>query len=132
MMNSARLSARYRRIMSFFASAVVSLAWWELVLPRLGLKVLSRRTRSRRYREIAARFRDLAIRMGGVMIKLGQFLSARLDVLPEEVTQELSGLQDEVPPEEFDAVRELAERELAAPLSEKFEGFERTPLAAAS
>ena len=43
------------------------------------------------------RFRALAIRMGGLMIKVGQFLSARLDVLPPEITDELSGLQDEVP-----------------------------------
>jgi hypothetical protein len=32
------------------------------------------------------------------MIKVGQFLSVRLDVLPAEVTDELAGLQDEVPP----------------------------------
>jgi hypothetical protein len=33
-----------------------------------------------------------------VLIKVGQFLSARVDVLPESVTAELAGLQDEVPP----------------------------------
>ena len=36
--------------------------------------------------------------MGGVMIKVGQFLSARLDILPSQVTDELAGLQDEVRP----------------------------------
>ena len=54
--------------------------------------------------------------MGGLMIKVGQFLSARLDVLPIEITQELSGLQDEVPAEDFAAIREQAEAELGEPL----------------
>jgi predicted unusual protein kinase regulating ubiquinone biosynthesis (AarF/ABC1/UbiB family) len=67
-----------------------------------------------------------------VMIKVGQFLSTRVDVLPQEITKELSGLQDEVPPEKFDDIRQIAEAELGAPLSEKFESFDETPLAAAS
>ena len=39
------------------------------------------------------------------MIKVGQFMSSRLDVLPPEITKELEGLQDEVPPVPFDAIR---------------------------
>jgi predicted unusual protein kinase regulating ubiquinone biosynthesis (AarF/ABC1/UbiB family) len=74
----------------------------------------------------------MALRMGGVMIKVGQFLSARLDVLPIEVTEELSGLQDEVPAEDFDAIRNLAETELKTRLEDKYEEFEPQPLAAAS
>ena len=132
MIATARLRARYRYIMFFFARTTLSVAFWEIVMPRLGLGSLSRSTRSRRYREIAVAFRTMAIRMGGVMIKVGQFLSARLDVLPQEITQELSGLQDEVPAEDFEAVRALAERELGARLEDKFERFEAAPLAAAS
>lgn len=131
-MNPSRLRARYRYIMGFFARTTAGFVFWEIILPRLGLRGLTRRTRSRRYRQIAAQFRGMAIRMGGVMIKVGQFLSARLDVLPVEITEELSGLQDEVPAEDFDAIRKLAEAELGAPLEEKFERFEPEPLAAAS
>jgi len=118
--------------MGFFARATASFVFWELVLPRVGLRVLTRQTRSQRYKQIAARFRAMAIRMGGVMIKVGQFLSARLDILPVEITEQLSGLQDEVPAEDFDAIRKLAEAELSAPLEEIFERFEPNPLAAAS
>ncbi len=131
-MQSSRLRARYRYIMGFFARATASFVFWELVLPRLGLRALTRQTRSQRYKKIAVDFRAMAIRMGGVMIKVGQFLSARLDVLPVEITEELSGLQDEVPAEDFEAIRQLAETELGAPLDEKFERFEPQPLAAAS
>jgi len=118
--------------MGFFARAIASFIFWEIILPRLGLRGLTRRTRSQRYKKIASQFRAMAIRMGGVMIKVGQFLSSRLDVLPMEITEELSGLQDEVPAEDFDSIRRLAETELGAPLDEKFERFEPQPLAAAS
>ncbi len=131
-MQSSGLRARYRYIMGFFARATASLIFWEIILPRMGLRGLARQTRSRRYTQIAARFRTMAIRMGGVMIKVGQFLSSRLDVLPVEITEELSGLQDEVPAEDFGAIRKLAEAELGAPLKERFEHFEPQPLAAAS
>jgi predicted unusual protein kinase regulating ubiquinone biosynthesis (AarF/ABC1/UbiB family) len=131
-MQSSRLRARYRYIMGFFAQATASFIFWEIFLPRLGLRSLARRTRSQRYKQIAAQFRSMAIRMGGVMIKVGQFLSARLDVLPLEITEELSGLQDEVPAEAFEAIRRLAEEELGARLEDKFERFESQPLAAAS
>jgi predicted unusual protein kinase regulating ubiquinone biosynthesis (AarF/ABC1/UbiB family) len=131
-MQSSRLRARYRYIMAFFARGTASFIFWEIILPRVGLRGMARRTRSQRYKHIAAQFRAMAIRMGGVMIKVGQFLSARLDVLPVEITEELSGLQDEVPAEDFDAIRKLAEAELGAPLGERFERFEPQPLAAAS
>ena len=98
-MKVSLLRARYRRIILFFAGVAINFIFWEVVLPRIGLRALSRRTLSNRYRRVAAQFRSLAIRMGGVMIKVGQFLSARLDVLPVEITEELAGLQDEVPPE---------------------------------
>jgi predicted unusual protein kinase regulating ubiquinone biosynthesis (AarF/ABC1/UbiB family) len=125
-------TSRYRRIVFFFARIILSLFLWELVFPRLGLRGLARRTRSARLRGIAVRFRALAVRMGGVLIKVGQFLSSRLDVLPEEITSELAGLQDEVPPENFADLRRAAEAELGAPLAEKFAEFDETPLAAAS
>jgi predicted unusual protein kinase regulating ubiquinone biosynthesis (AarF/ABC1/UbiB family) len=118
--------------MAFFARTTASLVFWEIILPRLGLRRLTSGTRSRRYKQIAAQFRAMAIRMGGVMIKVGQFLSARLDVLPVEITDELSGLQDEVPAEEFESIRRLAEAELGARLEDKFEHFEPDALAAAS
>ena len=40
------------------------------------------------------------------------------------ITEELAGLQDEVPAEDFESIRQLAETELGAPLEERFEHFE--------
>jgi len=126
------LRARYRRIVLFFGRILLSFTLWDLVLPRLGFRKLSNNTRSERLRKSAAAFRKLAIQMGGVMIKVGQFLSSRVDVLPAEFTDELKELQDEVPAEDFSEIRKVAEAEFGMPLEKKFAAFEETPLAAAS
>jgi predicted unusual protein kinase regulating ubiquinone biosynthesis (AarF/ABC1/UbiB family) len=123
---------RYYRIVWFFARVVAHVVFWDLFLRWIGLQALSRRTRPERMQKIAINYRTLAIRMGGVLIKVGQFLSARVDVLPLEVTQELTGLQDEVPAEKYEDIREVAEAELGAPLSKCFAEFDEEPLAAAS
>ena len=131
-MKASNLRARYWRIVFFFGKVTLGFIFWELFLTRIGLRAWVRRTRSARYQKIAGQFRNLAIAMGGLMIKVGQFLSARLDVLPPEITEELSGLQDEVPAEKFEAIRHLAESELGVTLNEKYEWFDETPMAAAS
>ena len=89
--------ARYRRILRFAARYIVQAWWYELVLPRIGLAKVSARGRAARLEHIAQRFHVLAVDLGGLMIKVGQFMSSRLDVLPPEITKELEGLQDEVP-----------------------------------
>lgn len=131
-MKESTLRLRYWRIVLFFGRVVFGFIAWEVVGPRLGLRRLAERTRERRLQRTAARFRVLAIALGGLMIKLGQFLSSRLDVLPRSITNELSGLQDEVPAEELDALLSVATAELGGPLSEHFAWFDEEPLAAAS
>ncbi len=124
--------ARYRRILRFAARAFVQIWWFELVLPRLGLARVADRTRDGRMLRLARRFRALAVDLGGLMIKVGQFMSSRLDVLPPEITAELADLQDEVPAETFDDIRAAAEAELGMPLAHAFATFDPVPVAAAS
>ncbi len=57
-MKNSLLRARYRRIMLFFAGVAINFIFWEVVLPRIGLRGLARRTRSNRYRNVAAQFRS--------------------------------------------------------------------------
>lgn len=124
--------ARYRRILSFASREFPKIWWFELVLPRFGMRGIADRTRAARMQRFARRFHALAVELGGLMIKVGQFMSSRLDVLPPEITDELAGLQDEVPPVAFPEIRALAEAELGVPLSEAFAWVDETPLAAAS
>ncbi|MBP7757336.1 MAG: AarF/ABC1/UbiB kinase family protein [Anaerolineaceae bacterium] len=126
------LKSRYRRILWFFARVLVNLLFWDVILSSIGLRQISHRTRARRLQKIAASFRTLAIEMSGVMIKVGQFLSARLDVLPREIIDELAGLQDEVRPEPVESIRAVVEAEFHCPLEELFTDFNPQPMAAAS
>jgi predicted unusual protein kinase regulating ubiquinone biosynthesis (AarF/ABC1/UbiB family) len=124
--------ARYRRILRFAGWNLTVTWWYELFLPRIGLAKLAERTRAKRMRRFAQRFHVLAVELGGLMIKVGQFMSSRLDVLPPEITSELEGLQDEVPPVPFPAIRALAETELGMPLARAFASVDEMPVAAAS
>lgn len=126
------LRRRYRRIMRFASRAFVQAWWFELLLPRIGLRGLSERGRVARLQRLASRFHDLAVDLGGLMIKVGQFLSSRLDILPPEITRELEGLQDEVAAEPFAGIRAQTEAELGIPLEVAFVEFDPVPIAAAS
>ncbi|MFG6277735.1 AarF/UbiB family protein [Microbacterium sp. 5K110] len=132
MTDDALMRARYRRITRFAARYLVQAWWYELFLPRFGLERISARGRTRRMQVIARRFHALAIDLGGLMIKVGQFMSSRLDVLPPVITKELEGLQDEVPSVPFAQMRVRAEEELGMPLERAFAMVDERPLAAAS
>ena len=124
---------RYFRVVIFFAGAFLSIIWWDLILRRVpGLHGTVQRSAISRWQRIARRFRQLAVRMGGVLIKLGQFLSIRVDILPAEVTAELAGLQDEVPAETLDDVLAVIAEEFGRPLEQVFDRFDPEPEAAAS
>lgn len=124
--------ARYRYILRFASLQLVQLWWFELFLPRVGLSRVSERTRENRMRRLAQRFHALAVDLGGLMIKVGQFLSSRMDVLPPEITAELEGLQDEVPAVPFPEIKAQAEAELGVPLEQAYTWFDQVPVAAAS
>jgi predicted unusual protein kinase regulating ubiquinone biosynthesis (AarF/ABC1/UbiB family) len=81
---------------------------------------------------MARDFRTMAVRMGGVLIKLGQFLSARADILPATITDELAGLQDEVPAAPLGYVLQTIREDLGGAPSELFAAFDPRPVAAAS
>lgn len=77
-------------------------------------------------------FTDFFKNLGATFIKIGQILSARPDILPARMIEELQTLQDQVPPFSFEAVRSTVESDLGRPLEEIFEQFDREPVAAAS
>jgi predicted unusual protein kinase regulating ubiquinone biosynthesis (AarF/ABC1/UbiB family) len=83
-------------------------------------------------RRILCEFRRTAVAHGGLLIKLGQFLSARADLLPPEALAELATLQDEVPAEPFGEIRAAIEGELGAPIEEIFDSIDPTPAGSAS
>ncbi len=70
--------------------------------------------------------------LGPTYIKLGQMLSSRSDLLPENWVTELAKLQDNVQPFSEEKAQEIIVRELGAPLDKLFTWFDSQPIAAAS
>jgi predicted unusual protein kinase regulating ubiquinone biosynthesis (AarF/ABC1/UbiB family) len=122
---------RYRKVRRFVARTFVEVFWWDVILNAPGLRRF-RRPPLVRYQGIARRYRALAAEMGGVLIKLGQFLSTRVDILPPEITDELAGLQDEVPPEQLSDILRQIEEDFGRPASAVFAWIGPEPVGAAS
>lgn len=88
-----------RSLIVFFTIFPMWLAYAVLFVrqERFGLKVDPERWH-RLHARFAPRFYRLAVRMRGGLIKVGQIISTRADILPGEWTSTLSGLQDRVDP----------------------------------
>ncbi len=70
--------------------------------------------------------------MGPAYVKLGQLLSTRPDLLPDDYLLALSELQDDVETISFEEIRKIFEEETGARLSKAFQSFDPEPLASAS
>lgn len=81
---------------------------------------------------VARRFRLMLAELGPTFIKLGQVLSTRADLLPKDFIDELSLLQDQVPPVPFEQVKAQVREAFGKELEELFQDFSPEPLAAAS
>lgn len=70
--------------------------------------------------------------MGPTYIKLGQLLSTRPDLLPDNYLVALATLQDDVPSISYEEVRKVIEEEIGIRISKAFSSFDEEPLASAS
>ncbi len=70
--------------------------------------------------------------LGPTFIKLGQILSTRPDLIPEEFIEEFKKLQMQAAPLPFEEIRQVIESSLDQPLDEIFESIDEEPLASAS
>lgn len=83
------------------------------------------------YRRHARKVLKTFIELGPSYIKLGQWLSTRVDILPQPYLEVLSKLQDDVPPAHFSEVKPIIENELGK-IEDAFEEFDTSPLSGAS
>jgi ubiquinone biosynthesis protein len=77
-------------------------------------------------------YADALVAIGPAAIKLGQALSTRPDLVGQEAAENLSQLQDDLPPAPFPLIRRTIERSFNAPLESLFAEFDETPVGAAS
>ncbi|KJH73633.1 ABC1 kinase family protein [Aliterella atlantica] len=76
--------------------------------------------------------RNILVDLGPVYVKLGQLLSTRPDLLPSSYIEELSTLQDEVPPVPWSEVEVFIRKQLKKSLDETFASIDPVPVAAGS
>lgn len=127
---SLRMQFRYVRVVWHFGWLFVRLVFWQIIMQRYFPERV-KNGNIRRWQGYARGFRKFAIDTGGMMIKAGQFVSTRGDVLPPEVIRELNSLRDEVPGVPTEQIRAIIESELGS-ISARFSQFDDTPVAAAS
>ena len=107
------------------------------LLDRTGLKArtgasVEENREVTRTQSVARRFRLFLAELGPTFVKLGQVLSTRGDLLPAEFIEELSQLQDQVPPVPFEQVRAQLQAAFGKEVGELFRTFAEEPIAAAS
>ncbi|CAA2993230.1 uncharacterized aarF domain-containing kinase At1g79600, chloroplastic [Olea europaea subsp. europaea] len=85
-----------------------------------------------RRKVLAKWLKENILRLGPTFIKIGQQFSTRVDILAQEYVDQLSELQDQVPPFPSEIALETVKEELGAPLDDIFERFDQEPIAAAS
>lgn len=84
------------------------------------------------YMPMGERIRITFEELGPTFIKMGQLLSTRADLIPQDILEELSKLQDNVLPDNFDIIKDTLESELNGTISEHFIDFDTVPIASAS
>lgn len=118
-------------VVSMFIGMLLNIAWTTFWLRNAAPGPDTDAQWERLYHALAIRFRKTAEELGGLVIKVGQFLSSRVDFLPKIFIDELQTLQDNVVSAPWDEVRPILEREIG-PIPEHFLSFSPRPLAAAS
>ena len=123
---------RHAWLLTLVASRIVASYLWVIFRWKVLELPIDMGKLSRIHRKNARLYREAAVRLKGGMIKVGQFISARVDIMPPEFVEELSRLQDQVQPSPYAVIAASIRRELGAAPEELFERFDREALAAAS
>lgn len=97
-----------------------------------SLRSIESRSRQNAEPPKAEELADDLEKLGPTFIKLGQLLSTRSDLLPEQYLDALSRLQDQIEPFPYEEVEQIVSTELGGRISKLFLDFETQPMAAAS
>ena len=111
---------------------IVSRLHWNTYIPGLRQLQVSHQLPYLSGDTLPARFRMVLEELGPTFVKLGQLLSGRPDLFPDEFIAELRLLQDHVPPFPIGQAREIIEREFGAPAEQIFPHFNEKTLASGS
>lgn len=127
---SLAMQWRFLMVLIWAAQLFARVIFWQVYVRKVFPGYVER-TNGDRWVRYARQFRRFALARTGLFIKLGQFISTRVDALPESIIRELESLQDEVPTEGFPRMKKLVEAELG-PLASRYDWFDEKPIGAAS
>ncbi|MEM4779738.1 MAG: AarF/UbiB family protein, partial [Thermoplasmata archaeon] len=88
--------------------------------------------KSEKIKKLAKKNVKLFYKLGPTFIKMGQIISTRGDMFPQEYIDIMSELQDVVPPAPFNEIKEEIEKEYGKKINEIFDYFEENPIFSAS
>lgn len=125
---------RWRSLRSWLISLriIASYLWLKLHLRFAADEQRHALLTSAAHRRNAQRIHGLVARLQGIYIKVGQFISIMTNFLPKEWVEELSGLQDQVPPRPYRDIERRLREELGQPVSALFARLDEECIAAAS
>ena len=120
---------RYKEILS-----ILSKYGFGLISEKVGEGIPFNKIKSKLVDELSRGERiKLALEeLGPTFIKLGQILSTRYDLIPEDISSELACLQDRVYEVSIDDIKKIFYDEIGCGFEEVFESFDEKPIAAAS
>ncbi|WP_026583706.1 ABC1 kinase family protein [Bacillus sp. J33] len=81
---------------------------------------------------IGKRVRKTLFELEGLLIKVGQFISIRSDLLPGPFIKEIQDLTDKVPPSEWSEIHQILKEEWGTEVSKKVLAIEKEAIASAS
>jgi ubiquinone biosynthesis protein len=126
---------RYQEMLNILVKNGFSFLIERLDLPGQTLYHRFRRGKPSQEQEMSnlpGRITQVLKELGPTFIKLGQLLSTRADLLPQEYLQELARLQDRVTPVPMAEIESIILQEVGRPISDVFAEFDPRALASAS
>lgn len=124
-MKKYRKVYRMRKILSLAFSMFIQLYWYKLIKKRES-------EWEELWVRLGQRFHQTLIELEGVLIKVGQFLSIRADLLPSSFINQIKDLVDKVPPSNWESIKKVIETEWDCPLEKHLDTIDKEAIASAS
>ncbi|KDR96090.1 ubiquinone biosynthesis protein [Peptoclostridium litorale DSM 5388] len=123
---------RYKQIVHVLVKYGFTFLVEKLKIEGMAYKMPMHGDESLKDMSVGERMKNALTELGPTFIKLGQVLSTRSDIFDSSITSELSKLQDEVAPFDFESAKTIFLKEMGTGIEEAFARFEEIPIAAAS
>ncbi|MFD2444555.1 ABC1 kinase family protein [Bacillus sp. CGMCC 1.16607] len=124
-MTSESKSYRIWKVLSFALSLVVQVYWYKF-------RKKSATDWERLWEKLGRQFRQMLFELKGLLIKVGQIVSIRADLLPSSFIKQIEDLVDQVPPSPWEEIKKVLEKEWNGSIEDKLLSIETKAVASAS